>query len=305
MTPTLGIDGLIELTRERLAPPTDAQWRLVSTRTKLAKTLFEIEEISSSGRKRIVAKLATTSRGNRAFVALQKLWQAGFRPPSEFTVCKPLAWIPEHGMLVIEKAPGLMLLDLIRGQAPEAPEKAGTAARCLAALHASGVEAEPCESALPRIQRYERELCECLPAQSKRIRQIARRLTQAFSESRLAVPTHGDFHPMNIFIDDGRITLIDLDTFALREPAADVAYLLAQTMIMGWMAFGDFGSSATVRAAFLNSYQANSAYKLDPERIRVHCAYTFLQSLHYERCVLRTGNDRIIDCWLDRAEDFG
>lgn len=303
MNITTSVEELVQWARAGLAPPADTRWRLVNARTKLSKTLFEIEEISPRGRRRIVAKIANSSRGGETFAVIDKLWQAGFRPPSEFTVCQPLAWLPEQGMLLVERAPGLMLMDLIRGRAPETPAKVGAAARWLATLHASGVEAKPWNGAIPFLERCERELCQSLQKQSSRISRIARRLCESFRESHPLVPSHGDFHPMNIFVDDGRITLIDLDTFSMRERAADVAYFVAQTMIMGWMTFGDFDSTAGVRSAFVDSYWAFSKHEPDAARMRTHTAYAFLQSLHYEHCVLRTRNSRIIEPWLAQAED--
>jgi hypothetical protein len=38
-------------------------------------------------------------------------------------------------------------------------------------------------------------------------------------------------------------------------------------------------------------------------QVSTYIASTFLQSLHYELCVLHTGNLRLVNRWLSLAED--
>jgi Ser/Thr protein kinase RdoA (MazF antagonist) len=108
---------------------------------------------------------------------------------------------------------------------------------------------------------------------------------------------------MNVFLaEHGRVTVIDFDTFSARERAADVAYFLAQAAIMGYLDKGSFNATSGVRSAFLAEYQRSARCEFDAARLGLYIALAFLQSLHFETCILHTGNSSIVDPWLKSAE---
>jgi hypothetical protein len=284
-------------------------WRLLGLRRKLRKLIVEFEVKTEDGAgvtgRRYIAKGYHGDRGRHAFDALSQLWQAGFRPPSTFTVVRPIAYIAERHLLVQEKAPGRPLADVL-GSDPEAAADAlvGTA-NWLAALHATAVHAQ---SRLGHVRaavgRYGRELMELLPQQAARIERLTACALAGLEPRCLApqVPSHGDFHAKNVFIDDsGQVTALDLDTFGGQERAADVAYFLAQTAIRGYFHHGSFAITAWARQCFLRAYQ-EAAQPLPRKRLALYLGMSFLQSLHYERCVLHTGNAAILEPWLGNSE---
>ena len=133
---------------------------------------------------------------------------------------------------------------------------------------------------------------------------MSRALLALLTPDMKLVPSHGDFHSKNVYItDDGRVTLIDLDTFGRQEPAADVAYFLAQTAIIDYHRHRSFVVSKQHRDCFLHCYLGASP-PIPHDRLALHLGITFLQSLHYELCVLHTGNFAIVDLWLRNIERF-
>ena len=62
---------------------------------------------------RYIVKLHRGDRTRAIYEALSRLWEAGFRPPSPYTVVRPVAYIADPGLLVQEKAPGVLVRDLI------------------------------------------------------------------------------------------------------------------------------------------------------------------------------------------------
>src|SRR5712691_7744891 len=60
-----------------------------------------------------------------SFEALSRLWEAGFHPPSPYTVPRPVAYIADQGLLVQEKAPGERLLDILRRGGDDAANAMG------------------------------------------------------------------------------------------------------------------------------------------------------------------------------------
>src|SRR5688572_30295330 len=84
--------------------------RLVSSRRKLRKHIFEFE---ADGRRYIGKKFETEDAGKLSHEALRGLWLSGFRSPSPFTVPAPVAYLPEHKLLLMEKAQGETLHSLL------------------------------------------------------------------------------------------------------------------------------------------------------------------------------------------------
>jgi Ser/Thr protein kinase RdoA (MazF antagonist) len=150
------------------------------------------------------------------------------------------------------------------------------------------------------MERCSGELASEVPSQASRIARLGDEISgalRAFTSLDL-VPCHGDYHPMNVFIDDdGRVTVIDLDTLSSCERESDIAYFCAQTAIMGYFEFGSFGDTLPVREAFLSGY----GLPLDSRRLGVYAAEAFLRSLHYDLCILRTNQRTLIDPWLTAA----
>jgi UDP-2-acetamido-3-amino-2,3-dideoxy-glucuronate N-acetyltransferase len=267
---------------------------------------IETEDRADADLRRLIGKVYKGDRGQGHFDALSRLREAGFRPPSPFTVVYPVAYIADRQLLLQEKAPGSLLADLIFGEPDAAAFGAlDRAAGWLAALHGAEVNAQPrLERVRMLVARQGRELMELLPQQAYRVERLAARALAGLEARHLTplVPSHGDFHPKNVFITaDGRVTVIDFDTFGLQEQAADVAYILAQTAIMGYRRRGSFAATAQARHCFIQAY-LEAAPMLSGQRLALYQGMAFLQSLHYELCTLRNGRTAIIEPWLTNAE---
>jgi hypothetical protein len=289
------VERLVSLAEERLGADAGAPWHIVSFHSKMTKTIFEVED--GNGR-RLVGKVSKSDRAAHTWQTLRLLWDAGMRPPSKFTVTEPVAWFPDHRLLLQEKAPGNMLLDLVSARNPAALEGTVASAEWIRVVQSLDVPVPAASDLAPAIERCRDELSAALPDRKRRIRRAADALLERLPYEGTLVPSHGDFHPMNVFLSEtGRLTAIDLDTFAGREPAADVAYFAAQLAIMGYLALGDFGSTSELRSALLRSAPAVPA-----ERVDLHSRIAFLRTLHYDICILKLGSDSKVEPFLRAAE---
>ena len=301
---------LVACVAQRLDGGRSRSCRIVSFRRNLGKFIIEFdietEERADADLGRLIGKVYKGDCGQGHFDALSRLREAGFRPPSPFTVVHPVAYIADRCFLLQEKAPGRLLADLISGELDAAAVDAlERAAGWLAALHEAQVNAQPrLERVRMLVARQGRELMELLPQLSSRLGRLASRALAGLESRHLTplVPSHGDFHPKNVFITvDGRVTVIDFDTFGLQEQAADVAYFLAQTAIMGYRSRGSFAATNQARHCFLQAY-LEAAPMLSGRRLALYLGMVFLQSLHSELCALRNGRTDIIEPWLANAE---
>jgi aminoglycoside phosphotransferase (APT) family kinase protein len=296
------VEDIIAAARHQLELGSECEWDLVTWRRKLGKMLFEVEQHSDGTSERIIGKVSRSTRSRQTFEFLEKLWNAGMRPPSKHMVPRPVAYLRDLDLLLQGKAPGEQLASLIQARSDAATGGASQAAAWLARLHSLDVAADQETIKPASIERWIEELSAELPKQAARIRRACDSLSPLLSGSDATVPSHGDYHPLNIFLADDRVTVIDLDTFGHRERAADVAYFMAQTAIMGYLAHGNFHSTRQVRAAFLQAYEAESGVHVSQARMALYAAAAFIQSLHYERAILHTNNERIVQVWLQSAE---
>jgi hypothetical protein len=311
-TPTSALNGTCELSDivslvvHALDNVRSEYCRVVRLRKKMRKIFFELEVRGKKGPRNYIGKIYSSDRGRTHFDALQCLRNAGFCPPSLFTVVDPIVYFDDHCLLLQEKAPGRPLAKVLADGNAAATKALAQTGLWLATLHNTVVESHNrIKKVAADVTRYGGELARLLPRQSARLeRLMSLALSELLMKDLKLVPSHGDFHSKNVYItDDGRVTLIDLDTFGRQEPAADVAFFLAQTAIIGYHRQRSFAASQQHRDYFLRCY-LDASLPIPPERLAVHLGVTFLQSLHYELCVLRTGNLAIIDPWLCNIERF-
>lgn len=295
------------------------QWRLLS---------FQVRKIRRHHRKRIVmglmsyqkedraiqtaeviVKVYGSDRGRMALETLRQLWKAGFRSPGSYQVPRPYGYLPEEGALLQGTAPGTSWGDLVRTRDPSLLTGSARSASWLLQLQRSRLIGEPKsqKGAVESVQRWSQELAGTFSDHAHRLESVAARLIPALGADGLPLaPSHGDYHPMNIFLTPRLTTVIDFDTFALREAAFDVGYAIGQLLIMSYFQTGTFGPGAQAALAFWHQYQMSG---LAPwNRVAIQVARTLFQSLHYELYTLRTSRlellplwTRLMEVWLDSS----
>ncbi|HYP14376.1 MAG TPA: phosphotransferase [Bryobacteraceae bacterium] len=301
------IDDLLQLCERKLGLGADRRWTLVSSRMKLQKTFFEVEEASAEGSRRLIGKSSRSDKAAGAYEILRMLWSCGMRPPSRYTVVEPVAYLPERSLLVQEKAPGLQLISKLQLRTASV-EDAQEAVSWLKRLQVLPVPVQPPADPRWNMDSCCAELPRALAGEEHRTERLMSAVRERMPYSGRLVPSHGDYHPMNLYLSPERVTVIDLDTFAGREPMADISYLLAQTAIMGYMTLGSFGGTADFRAALVAAID-----DIDMDRISVNMGFAFLRSLHYDFCILHTKPVHLVEpflsaaeqCVFDRDVDFG
>jgi Ser/Thr protein kinase RdoA (MazF antagonist) len=297
------VHELLAWAREKLGLNGNRSWRLLSAQRKFGKTLFELEEESPSGVRRLIGKRGRTERAETLHAALTQLWTEGFRPPARCTVTESVACLPERGFILQEKAPGLQALDLILHHPEQARAAAEDSAEWLAALHRAKVRAPAGLNDPSQVATWARELIVRLPDEAERIGRIEDALLRELAEPiRETVACHGDYHAMNLFIAGReRLTGIDLDKFSQREPEADVGYFLSQTASFGFFQTSSFEQTAAARRAFVERYEAERGCSIRIRRAGLYMAMAFLKNLHFELVLLETDKTQYVEPWLSGA----
>jgi aminoglycoside phosphotransferase (APT) family kinase protein len=294
------VNELLSYARAQLQLGPSRPWRLLQSGVKLGKVFLEVEEITPEGPRRIFGKVSKTERARRGYENLRRLWNAGMCPPAKYRVCEPIGFFPGRGLLLQCRARGTQLLEAVKTQSAD-PRDIAKAAEWLVALQRLEVEGAP-EPKPWNIDRLALELSDALPSFAERIRRCLDFITGRIETQVPRVASHGDYHLMNIYVDEECITAIDLDTFALREPMVDVSYFVAQSAIMGYHTFQSFAPTEPVRVQFIEAYQRLVSDHFDADRIRVHVALAFLRSLHYDFCILKLNPLDLVEPFLAAAE---
>ena len=285
-------------------------WSVTGLHSKGNKYIVfgELSDLDAStsdtrGPRQLVAKVYASNRGRPAHDALVELWHAGFREPSPYQVARPYGYVEELSTLFQERVKGPSWADSLAEVGPVLESASRQAAEWLLALQAlppRGTLSSVAEQ-IGSISRCLTELAASFPEQAPSLEQIRRALTARLGEDRSpAVPAHGDYHPSNIYVSRGQVTVIDFDTYGLRTPAFDVGYALGQLVIMSFLTAGSPMAGARAGRTFWTRYARDGAARW--RHVAAQVARTLVQSLHYELCTFRTGRHDLIPLWLGGVE---
>ncbi|HEX7050565.1 MAG TPA: phosphotransferase, partial [Longimicrobiales bacterium] len=223
-------------------------------------------------------------------------------------IARPIAYLAPWRLVLMSKAPGRTLAASLEDPR-HARRRGAEAAAWLARLHGVPLPdpppaGDPAREAGP--ERFVRELAAAAPDHAARIDALGRLLAEGGApRSSRAVLLHGDLHPRNVFIDADRVTVIDFDHCTAGDPAGDVAYLVSQIQVAGFLRFGDFHwHDAAARAALATYLRQRPPVEPDAFLTRVarYRARWLLESLHYELCVVRARRPETVPAFLGEAE---
>ncbi|MEZ4726066.1 MAG: aminoglycoside phosphotransferase family protein [Caldilineaceae bacterium] len=171
---------------------------------------------------------------------------------------RPQAWVQADQLLLYPYAPGTQVSRLLKAGQPVHPllYRAGAALR---ALHV----APPATLALPRktfagevkaTSQAGEHLALLAPALSASLCMLLEQVQERYARLPAVEPvfTHSDFKADHLLADQEGLTLIDFDSCALADPAADVGKFLAD--LCWWRASGGQFELAQAQAAFLAGY---------------------------------------------------
>lgn len=262
---------------------------------------------AGDGGKTFIAKWHEPDEGACVYSLLRALWDAGFAHDEALRIAEPWEYIDGKNILLQMEARGLPLLsfmdDLVAALGP-----VQMAARWLAKLHTLPNFQPACSefNALSPVaigntlRRHHDALCERLPSLALRFHAVARRINHALAERSVGgtVPTHGDYHPKNIYVHDNNITLIDFDRFALSHAERDLGYFVAQSMTMSYAQHGSFQQIANWNSAFLDEYQ-RCGVPINAGLLGAYVGLAFVEVLFYRLCVRPVADDSFVTEWLD------
>ena len=244
-----------------LAPELGSAFRVVAV-TPLAHApgkrwvaVCHTADATGDGPDLIVKLYADRARATRNHDVLERLYaqrQTGWSVP------RPVALLPAHGLSVHEAAPGRPLDEL---PVRERTEALVASARWLAVLHGMTLDLErriKVESEIRKIGEWTTLVSEQQPAVATAATQLGSWLLSraAAFESVSDTTIHRDFQYRHVLIDAGRATVIDFDEVRVGDPAFDVAHFGANLHLLSVREQLADADAARLAAVFLIEYSA-------------------------------------------------
>ena len=195
----------------------------------------------------VIGKTYSGAKGQNAYDGMRALWASPLSKGDPVAVAEPLAYVPEHKVLVQGPVRGDqdfkdLLKSALRAGTPELQEEVDRYTRKIAAglvaLHHSGArhgETLSWDDELAEINEEIDKLGVAFPWFAGTLAPLLSQLaaSAAAHPSEPALPAHHSFRPQQVLLNQGRIGFIDFDGFGLAEPALDIALFRATVKEMG------------------------------------------------------------------------
>jgi hypothetical protein len=210
----------------------------------------------------------------RVHETMCQLWEAFAGCHRQTTVPRPVALLPELGMVVYVPARGAPLDTML--DAPEAPAALRLAGVWLGHLHGAALPLGRrfiLATELLNASAWGTLVAAAVPEVAGSATDLCLRLRDRSQEVALeeATPIHKDFHPGHVIVN-GSVAVVDFDETRLGDPAFDVAHFCAYLHLVA-LRRGLAARQAELERAFLEGYADRSGWEADG-RFSFFRAYT-------------------------------
>ncbi len=268
----------------------------------------ESKESGGAECRKLIGKVYGNDQGKKAYDTLRELRDHGFAD-GRLTVTEPLAYDPRWQLLLLDHSQGELLRNLILAQSDLGGALEG-AAEWLAKLHG-------CKATGGRHYAL-RDHLGTLRVRQQALEQASSNAALSFAavlariESRLNIitgqllrgPTHHDFSPDHLLVDENRFTGLDFDEFRQYDPLFDVAHFMAHIGYLGLLHSGSLHRFNALAERFLAAYH-RCARNQSLGRLELYLALAYLKLAQIVALVTRPANwQEMTDTLLAEAQQF-
>jgi predicted glycosyltransferase len=215
-------------------------------------------------------------------------------------ILAPFDYWPDDRVLLQHEVPGIPLAEF-RRDCCQWLDHMPLAAESLAALHRANVfdgSSKGADDWPARFGRVVDLVGRVRPASVDRLREVTGILIGQLPDVQAdaSVLLHGDLHPRNILIHDGRAALIDFDNVRVGCPCQDLRSFIAGLHYLGVSSGQPSGLIDNAATSFIDAYQTCVAREISPSALRWHTAACIVAERMY-RCVtqIHAGRGHLLD----------
>jgi tRNA A-37 threonylcarbamoyl transferase component Bud32 len=257
----------------------------------------------------IFGKTYYNEKGEEAHANMRQLWASGVRRCGKLNVPRPLGYRPAARLLWQEGLPGRTLLEHCRDGNLSRPlvEQVGKA---IAGLHRAGINCpreSGIEEILKRLGEVQKLLAGVRPSSASAVAGIVARLTaQAPILNRGAVAIlHGDLHPKNIFVNEGEVSIIDLDDISRGPPLRDIGAFIAALLNRQMLAGAPQSDTGRMIGYFIEKYRAHVPWPTPRAEINWYTAAALVIERGFRSATrLKPGQFEILDDLMAKADEI-
>ena len=220
---------------------------------------LEIAFRAASGWDRVIGKVYAADRPD-VYQVMEGLERAGFGPEAEFSIPRPIGYLPSLRLLLQEKVEGMSAQKTFKlGDDRERAAAAERCARWLARFHTVAPpvgRVTDVEELLRRSERKWRFMMEEGGSWTAKSEQLFERLQTARS-ALAAVPMcagHGDYAHNQVIFVEGRTVTWDWDVYDIADPTRDVASFIVTLERMALKSCGSVRALDGAAEVFLKTY---------------------------------------------------
>src|SRR5919198_3769027 len=279
--------------------------------------------------KSIVGKWRNDGRGKEIFDLLQEIWNKGFdgrkRRRAEngghnddyddhLKIYEPIAYFPDYNLMLTCKVGGIELEKILKNDGVKY-QRSGLletyviqAAKWLVKLHNIRLTSKRMFSFYEEEKKliiWSQHLSWLYPRWAEKIHNMLSYILEAEKslDPKKFVLIHGDFHTLNIFIDDIDLIVIDFEQSCIFDPAKDLGYFISY-LTMKKRKYNLSLDIEVLQKRFLDKYTSEMSTTESLERIDIYKARSYLQHLHFRYWTLNKKLDLIdFEYWVNKAEE--
>jgi aminoglycoside phosphotransferase (APT) family kinase protein len=227
-------------------------------------------------------------------------WQLALADASAPLVAQPLAYCAATQTLWQAQASGMPLLQML--DLPQGTVLIGRVAQALALLHdaplapAAGVTARSAAHWLAEARRRQQKISRTDAALASRAARVVEAIAAhtARQAGRPLSLIHGDFHPEQIWVRQGRVVLFDFDEFTFGDPMEDLAAFVLK--------LEQAGVAPELGGALVDAYAARAPQRFDQRSLNWHLAVQSLVQASRAFIFQQPGWAAELECRLARSE---
>jgi hypothetical protein len=232
----------------------------------------------------LIGKARAKGLDKRTYALQRQLFHAGFDDDAEdeISVPEPIALMPPLQMWLQRRVPGVPSIDLL--SAHLAPQLPARLAETIFKLHQCAVHPKRSHS----MQDELRLLRQKLPPVAQRHPHLEKRLGRLLEQcccvgesigAAPVCPIHRDFYHDQVVVDGSHLYLLDLDLFALGDPALDVGNFIGHLIEYGLRKPGSATALAGQQEQMTEHYVQLAGEPLR-RRILIYSALTLARQIY-------------------------
>ena len=269
--------------------------------------ILSLSAVAPKQHRRVIGKIYANSLGEKVYETLQQLWSHGFAV-GRFNIPQPLAYDADWRLLLMSWTRGNSLDHLLLNGLDDLSKAIIASAEWLVKLHKCRASERRRHdfSRLHKLGMWQRYLGVVYPEAEPLLADVRSRidLQREALSGWLAAPTHCDYTPNHLIIDDNQVTGVDFDEFGQYDPLFDVAHFVVHLRYLGLVRLGSLNCFDWLARLFQDTYKA-CVDDYSPKRVRLYMVIVYLKLVYFNAFNRPTQDwKKVVDILLHEARQI-